>query len=433
MTSASIAQPAGKGAPAFGSWERLLAMRYLRARREHGGVALISTISFTGIFLAVAVLIIVMSVMNGFRAELLSRILGVNGHVFVDLRGMPAGEAEAVAARVRALPGVTHAGLSVQGQVMAVGRDGAPPRGAVVIGVDRDTIKALKLVSEGVVAGDLKDWGAGEYGGERIALGERLSISIGADAGGSVQLISPNGAATAFGISPRYKDYQVGAVFSVGMSEYDETLIYMPLEQARLFFSREDGYDMLDIRMERPDRSDAMMQAVAPLAAGRPVSDWKMQSQSLVQALAIERNVMRLILMLIVAIAAMNIISGLIMLVMNKGRDIAILRTMGASRGAILRIFVMAGASVGILGTLAGVAGGIVFCLNIGAIQGAVEAAFGPVFDADIYFLSRIPARIEWAEVAVTGLFAAAMSVLATLPPAWRAARLDPVEALRYE
>jgi lipoprotein-releasing system permease protein len=424
---------ASGAAKPFGLWERSLAARYLRARREDGGVALISIISFVGIFLAVAVLIIVMSVMNGFRAELLNRILGVSGHVIVDTRAISSQEADALAEKIKAVKGVTEVRPMIQGQVMAVGSAGNAASGAIVFGLKRADLESLTLVSRGIVGGNLTTWGQGEYGGEEVAVGARLAETLGLLPGDGIQLISPNGAATAFGNSPRIKDYDTGAIFSIGMSQYDQTLIYMPIEQAQLFFSKEGIYDNIEVRVTNPDKAEEIVAEVQALAPQLIVTDWRQQSEHLVSALKVERNVMRLILMLLVAIAAMNIISGLIMLVKNKGRDIAILRTMGATRGSITRVFMMSGATVGVLATIAGVVGGTLFCLNIGRIQKAVEMLFGPVFSAEIYFLDGIPAKVEWGEVAIIGLFAAFASIIATLPPSWRAAKLDPVEALRYE
>lgn len=429
----SIVAPDSPVARPFGLWERKLAARYLRAQREDGGVAMISIISFVAIFLAVAVLIIVMSVMNGFREELLSRILGVKGHVFVGVSDMPMADASKLVAQIKARPEVTAAVPLIEGQVLAVGAQGAVARGAMVTGMSRDDLLELPLVAGNVIGGDLKTWGTGEYGGDEVAMGSRLAESLGILPGDVVQLVSPTGASTPFGVTPRSVDFVVSAIFNVGMSEYDQTLVYMPLEQAQLFFSKEGKADVLDIRVKDPDRATETVLGIQALVPTRIVSDWRMASEGLAGALQIERNVMRLILSLIVAIAALNIISGLVMLVKNKTRDIAVLRTMGATQGSILRVFMMAGASVGVLATLAGVVGGTLFCLNIKAIQAGVEFVFGPVFDASVYFLSNVPAKVEVSEVAFTALFAALMSVLVTLPPAWRAARLDPVEALRYE
>ena len=422
----------GRSGP-FGLWERTLASRYLRSRKENGGVALISIISFIGIFLAVAVLIIVMSVMNGFRGELLGRILGVNGHVFVDVRNMPIPQAQTIVAKAKSIAGVTEVRPIVDGQVMAVGMSGEVARGAMVVGLAAADLASLKIVSDNIVGGNLNTWGKGEYGGDEIAMGSRLAQDLGLLPGDAVELISPTGAATPFGTTPRRKEYIIGAIFNVGMSEYDQTLIYMPIEQAQLFFNKETSWDTVELRLAEPDKADDVVPLVQQIAQQRMVTDWRQQSESLVSALAIERNVMRLILMLLIAIASMNIISGLVMLVKNKGRDIAILRTMGATQGSITRVFMMAGATIGLLATIAGVAAGILFCLNIGGIQKVVEVVFGPVFSADVYFLSNIPAKVEWNEVLVIGVFSAIASVLATLPPSLRAAKLDPVEALRNE
>ena len=422
----------GRSGP-FGLWERTLASRYLRSRKENGGVALISIISFIGIFLAVAVLIIVMSVMNGFRGELLGRILGVNGHVFVDVRNMPIPQAQTIVAKAKSIAGVTEVRPIVDGQVMAVGMSGEVARGAMVVGLAAADLASLKIVSDNIVGGNLNTWGKGEYGGDEIAMGSRLAQDLGLLPGDAVELISPTGAATPFGTTPRRKEYIIGAIFNVGMSEYDQTLIYMPIEQAQLFFNKETSWDTGELRLAEPDKADDVVPLVQQIAQQRMVTDWRQQSESLVSALAIERNVMRLILMLLIAIASMNIISGLVMLVKNKGRDIAILRTMGATQGSITRVFMMAGATIGLLATIAGVAAGILFCLNIGGIQKVVEVVFGPVFSADVYFLSNIPAKVEWNEVLVIGVFSAIASVLATLPPSLRAAKLDPVEALRNE
>ena len=321
----------------------------------------------------------------------------------------------------------------VDGQVMAVGMSGEVARGAMVVGLAAADLASLKIVSDNIVGGNLNTWGKGEYGGDEIAMGSRLAQDLGLLPGDAVELISPTGAATPFGTTPRRKEYIIGAIFNVGMSEYDQTLIYMPIEQAQLFFNKETSWDTVELRLAEPDKADDVVPLVQQIAQQRMVTDWRQQSESLVSALAIERNVMRLILMLLIAIASMNIISGLVMLVKNKGRDIAILRTMGATQGSITRVFMMAGATIGLLATIAGVAAGILFCLNIGGIQKVVEVVFGPVFSADVYFLSNIPAKVEWNEVLVIGVFSAIASVLATLPPSLRAAKLDPVEALRNE
>lgn len=420
-------------APPFGQWERSVAARYLRAKRSQGGVALISIISFVGIMLAVAVLIIVMSVMNGFRAELLSRILGFSGHLYVTGGVLSDPDRDAVVRRLADLPGVIQVTPVIEAQAMALGA--GQISGAIVRGVTRADLEATKIVSGNITRGSMDEFGKGEYGGDYVLVGDRLARTLGIQPGDELSLVSPTGGATAFGATPLRKTYTVGGTFTVGMSEYDQAFIYMPLEQAQLFFGRDNSVDYLEMKLVDPDQAVAMKGQVARAAGPAAlVTDWTEKNSAYWGALKVERNVMRLILMLVVAIAAMNIISGLVMLVKNKGRDIAILRTMGAGQGSILRIFFMSGAAVGVLGTLAGLLIGSLFCIFIGEIQQFVEWATGAeVFSSDIYFLTRIPAKIDWQEVAVITGWALAVSFLATLPPAWRASRLDPVEALRYE
>ncbi len=420
-------------APPFGQWERAVAARYLRAKRSQGGAALISIISFVGIMLAVAVLIIVMSVMNGFRTELLSRILGFSGHLYVAGGVLNSPDRDAMIRRIGQMPGVIQVTPVVEAQAMALGN--GQISGAIVRGITPKDLKATRLVSDNITRGSMVGFGQGEYGGDLILVGDRLAQALGVQPGDPLSLVSPSAGATAFGGTPLRKTYTVAGTFTVGMSEYDQAFIYMPLEQAQLFFGRETGLDYIEIKVENPDDAVAMKPELAQVAGPAALlTDWTEKNASYWGALKVERNVMRLILMMLVAIAAMNIISGLVMLVKNKGRDIAILRTMGAGQGSILRIFFMAGAAVGVLGTLAGLLIGSLFCIFIGEIQQAVEWATGAqVFSSDIYFLSRIPAKIDWREVSVITFWALAMSFLATLPPAWRASRLDPVEALRYE
>jgi lipoprotein-releasing system permease protein len=427
-----LSAPPTKAAP-FGLWERMLAGRYLRAKRSQGGVALISIISFIGITLAVAVLIIVMSVMNGFRSELLGRILGFQGHVFVAGAVLDGPALDPTVQKVRKVPGVVEAIPVLQGQVLAMGPNQIT--GAIVRGVRPEDVAATPIIAKNITHGSLKGYGQGDYGGDMILMGDRLAQSLGVKAGDPLTLVSPSGGATVFGGSPVQKTFTIAGTFTVGMSQYDQAYIYMPLSQAQLFLGREGSVDEIEIRLANPDQAEAM-KPVIQQAAGRMavVTDWTQRDTSFWGALKVERNVMRLILLLLIAIAAMNIISGLIMLVKNKGRDIAILRTMGAGQGAVLRIFMMAGGAVGVLGTLAGLVLGVVFCLEITPIQDLVEWVTGQqVFASDVYFLSRIPAKIDWAEVAFIVIFSMGASLVATLPPSWNASRLDPVEALRYE
>jgi lipoprotein-releasing system permease protein len=419
-------------APPFGKFERQIAARYLRARRQHGGVALVSIISFVGIMLAVTALIVVMSIMNGFRETLLSRILGVSGHVYVDVRGRTAVDIDDIVRRAQAVPGVTHVSRLIDGQALASVEGGAS--GVYVRGISREDLKALTIVSEQLAPGDsLASFD--DVDDPKLLLGSRLAASLATFEGDALTLLSPNGAATPFGVVPRKKTFTVGALFTVGAAEFDSTLVFMPLDQAQMFFGRGEGVDRLELRITDPTDPLPVKRALRD-AIGNDlvITDWKDLHQSLVTALIVERNMMRIVLMILVAITALNIITGLVMLVKNKGRDIAILRTMGATKGSVMRIFFMAGASVGVLGTIAGLTLGILMCVNIGAIQAGIEfVTRTQIFNPEVYSLSRLPAKLDWGEVTLVTAWALFMSFIATLPPAWRASRLDPVEALRYE
>ncbi|THD80807.1 MAG: lipoprotein-releasing ABC transporter permease subunit [Phenylobacterium sp.] len=411
----------------------MLANRYLRAKRSQGGVAMISLISFIGITLAVGVLIVVMSVMNGFRAELLGRILGFQGHVFVAGGVLDGAALQPAVQRIVKVPGVLQATPVIQGQVLAMGPNAIT--GAIVRGVSASDVAATRIIAGNITHGSIKAYGVGDYGGDTILMGDRLAEQLGVKVGDSLNLVSPSGGSTAFGQAPVQKAFTVGGTFTIGMSQYDQAYIYMPLPQAQLFFGREGSVDEIEVKLANPDQADKLKADISRAAGPTAiVTDWTQRDTSFWGALKVERNVMGLILSLLVVIAAMNIISGLIMLVKNKGRDIAILRTMGAGQGSILRIFFMAGATIGALGTFTGVVLGVLFSLYIDPIQGFVEWATGQaVFSSDVYFLSRLPAKVDWSEVAAIVVFSLIMSCVWTLPPAWRASRLDPVEALRYE
>ena len=315
----------------------------------------------------------------------------------------------------------------------------ASAQGAVapvlVRGVRREDLLRMPLIAGNIRQGSLAGFGRGEYGGDQVLLGSRLAATLGVQPGDEVTLLSPSGGATPFGSAPTTKSYVVGGLFTVDMSEYDQAYIYMPLEQAQLFFGRGEAVDVVELKLSDPDRVRQLRPLIAEAAGPEAVvSDWQDKNESFFNALQVERNVMRLILLLIVFVAALNIISGLWMLVKNKGRDIAILRSMGASQGAILRIFFMAGATIGVLGTLAGLLVGVLFCAYIAQIQAAVEwITRTSVFNADVYFLTHIPAKLDWVEVSAVTAWSLGMSLLATFLPAWRASRVDPVEALRYE
>jgi len=413
----------------FSPFERMVALRYLRARRQEGFISVIAGFSLLGIGLGVATLIIVMAVMNGFRQELLGRILGINGHLGVYGERSALTDFDPLAAQLRKLPQVVRVTPVAEGQVMVTSRDQAS--GAVVRGIRPEDFRARALLAEGVKRGSLDNF----HGNDAIIMGHRLAFRLGIGVGDKVTLISPRGNVTAFGTVPRLRAYKVVATFDVGMYEYDNTFIFMPLEAAQTFFRLQGAVTTLEVMLERADGVDQVRREIEPLIRGRGrIVDWQQSNFSFFNALQVERNVMFLILTLIILVAAFNIISSLIMLVKDKGRDIAILRTMGATRGMVMRIFFLSGASVGVIGTLLGLALGVAFSENIETIRQWMEALTDTrLFQAEIYFLSRLPAEMDWHEVVSVVLMALGLSFAATIYPSWRAARLDPVEALRYE
>jgi lipoprotein-releasing system permease protein len=413
----------------FSAFEWLVAMRYLRARRAEGFISVIAGFSLLGIALGVATLIVVLSVMNGFRAELLGRILGLNGHILVQGIAAPLEDYDDLASRIAAVGGVVRASPIVEGQVMATSRQFAS--GALVRGMRAEDMQSHEVLADGIIGGSLTNLDPRND----VVVGRRLANRLGVGLGDPITLISPQGTSTPVGTVPRSRTYRTAAIFDVGMFEYDSTFIFMPLEAAQIYFRKRDSVTAVEVILDDPDQVTQAKRALFPLTSGRErLTDWQQVNSSYFNALQVERNVMFLILTLIILVAAFNIISSLIMLVKDKGRDIAILRTMGATRGSVMRVFFLAGASIGVVGTLSGFALGVAFADNIATLQRWLEGLTGTdLFAAEVYFLSQLPAVIDWGEVTVVVLMGLGLSLLATIYPSWRAARLDPVEALRYE
>ncbi len=410
----------------FGSFERMVALRYLRSRRQDGFISVIAWFSLLGICLGVGTLIIVMSVMNGFRIELLSRVLGLNGHVTVYADHGPMPDYGDVVLRIQAVPGVVTVTPQLQGQVMAMANGRAS--GALVRGMTADDLAARRLIPDSMVAGSIGDFTDGVVIGDRLA--ERLAIGV----GDRVRLISPVTTTTVIGSVPRIRAFRVAGLFNVGMFEYDNSFVYVPLAQAQLFFRSGDAVNAIEVMVDDPDRVERFREPLAT-ATGEDlrVVSWKRQNASFFNALQVERNVMFLILTLIILVAGFNIISSMIMMVNDKRSAIAVMRTMGASRGMVTRVFFLAGASVGVIGTVAGSILGLVFCANIESIRRGLESLTGgDLFSAEIYFLSRLPAVVDPVEVVAVIALALALSLGASIYPSWRAARIDPVEVLRH-
>ena len=417
------------GTRPFAPFEWMLSLRYLRSRRREGFISVIAGFSFLGIMLGVATLIIVMAVMNGFRKELLDKILGLNGHLLVQPLETTLTDWEAVAARLSAVQGIRLAAPIVEGQALASSPFNSA--GVLVRGIRSTDLAKLGSVANNLKQGTLE----GFDGGQGLAIGRRLSDQLSVRAGDNITLVAPRGAVTPMGTTPRIKTYKVAAVFEIGMSEYDGAIVFMPLPEAQLYFNRAGDVTAIEVYTTNPDRIDAFRKLVSD-AAGRSIFmiDWRQRNATFFNALQVERNVMFLILTLIILVAALNIISGLIMLVKDKTGDIATLRTMGATQGAVMRIFLITGASIGIVGTIAGFLMGLVVCLNVESIRQFLSwLTRTELFSPELYFLSRLPAEMDVGETTAVVVMALTLSLFATLYPSYRAARLDPVEALRYE
>ena len=413
----------------FSPIERLLAFRYIRARRAEGFISVVAWFSLAGITLGVATLIIVMSVMNGFRAELIGRILGLNGHLGVSSVEGCIKDYNKLALRLSEMPTIIAATPQIEGQVMVNANNQA--RGAVVRGVSWSDLAVRKplweSLDENAIAA-FRDDGA-------LLIGETMAFTFRLKLGDTITLLSPKGRVTAFGTVPLRRSFKIGGIFKVGMHEYDSSFIFMPLDVAQLFFDTGDIVSGFEVYSSTPLKITAVSNIIkSQLGAKYRVFDWRERNASFLNALKVERNVMFLILTLIILVAAFNIVSSMIMLVRSKNADIAVLRSLGASSSLIMRVFLITGASIGAVGTLAGSLLGLIFCWQIDNIKSGIESLSGAeLFSAEIYYLSKLPAVVDPFEVSMVVVMALVLSFIASLYPAWRAAHVAPAEVLRYE
>ena len=413
----------------FAKFERMTAWRYLRAKRKEGFISVITGFALTGIALGVATLIIVMSVMNGFKTELLNRILGINGHIsIVATAGFPFNNYKQAVAELENIDGIDLAIPLIEKQLLVSSPYAA--EGAMVRGITGEDILKKKVMRDGFAQVDING-----FNDDVVVIGEKLAKKLGVYTGDEITLISPNGKITAFGSVPRIKAYTIIGTFNMGMFEYDANYIFMPLEAAQKYFGLKDSATVIDVSLNNDEQLPVMRALIEKTVnLDAYVYDWKQSNSAFFNAIDVERNVMFLILLLIILVAAFNIITGLIMLVKDKSRDVAVLRTMGATKAMIMRIFFMDGAFIGILGTSVGLVLGLLFCENIENIRQFLQRISGrDLFSSEIYFLSQLPAKVDEYEVICVVIVTLVLCFLATLYPAYRASKLDPAEALRYE
>ncbi len=416
----------------FGPFEWMFATRYLRPRRKEGLISVIAIISFLGIMLGVATLISVMALFTGVRQELTTKLLGLNGHFIVSKVGEAFTDYDATRERLERVPHVAHVMPVIEGQALFSNAAATGFSVAVLVrGMRAGDIASLKLVSGGLRGGSLD----GFDDGQTIALGMRLAMSLGVNVGDQVKLITNRGKSTVFGSKPNTKNYTVSALFEIGMAEYDKTIAFLPLHEAQAFFNYPNQANVLEIMVHDPDTVKAMTPAIeAQLGKGYTLSDWEQRNATILSVIDVERNLMFFVVSLITIVAMLNVISGLTMLVKDKGRDVAILRTMGATPGSVMRIFLMTGAAIGIVGTIAGLILAILFCTYVEEIRSFIGWVTGTTpFDPNVYVVTKLKAVMDPVVTGSIVLGSMILSVLATIVPSWRASRIDPVEALRYE
>ena len=414
----------------FSPFERLVAARYLRARTGERFVSIIAIFSLVGIALGVATLIVVASVMTGFQTEVVSRVLAANGHVVLQAyAGEKIATYQKLTADIAALPGVLAATPVLDGQVLVTGERGGGT-GALMRGITEADLRALSQLR--IIAGSLDAF----RGDDAIVVGAGLAANFRLAPGSRLTLVSPQGAATAFGTIPRVRAYRVAAVFDAGLATFNSGVVFLPMPSAQIFLQAGDTVSGIELRVENPQQARAMVERIRPLLGTRQLllRDWSRANDQIVAVLQIQKNTMFIVLGMIIVVAAFNVISSLIMLVKDKRRDIAVMRTLGASSAAILRIFIMCGAFVGVAGTLLGTVLGVVVCWNLEAIQHLIESLTGgQVFDSSVFLLTALPNQVHWPSVAQVVGLALILSLLATLYPSWKAASTDPVEVLRNE